>query len=168
MRLQYIWMVSAMAATAAAITFTPQDTLNIYSRPDSRSEIWSQLLPDENVTLEVKTASGWFGFDPGVAQAANTCSFRYRWLAPDGITASADSLPVVWAPVLDVSYAMMQTDTPVYPDQDTASTPLAVIPANSAAAILGITATWFKVDLSDSPENLDIQGWIQSEAVSIN
>lgn len=165
MRLQYIWIVPAVAA---AVTFTPQDTLNIHSRPDSRSGIWSQLLPGEYVTLEVKTASGWLGFDPGVAQAANTCSFRYRWLAPDtGITAT-DSLPVVWAPGLDVSYAMTHMDTPVFPERDATAAPLAIIPANSASALIGLTAGWLKVDLSDSPDSVDIQGWILSEAVSIN
>ncbi len=160
-------MIVFLSITAVAVAFSPEDTLDVYYRPDSHSEVWSQLLPDENVTLAVKTTSGWLGFDPGVAQAANTCSFRYRWLAPDTCIV-ADSLPVVWAPKLNVSYAMTQMDTPVYPDQDTTSTPLAVIPANSAAAIEGLTATWLKVDLNDSPEDMDIQGWIQSEAVSIN
>ncbi len=157
--------ISSVSASPAA--FESLDSLDVYSRPNSRSEIWSQLLPGESVTLEVITASGWLGFEPGVAQAANTCSFRYRWLPPDSSVAT-DSLTVIWAPKLDVSYAMTQMDTPIYPDQDTTSTPLAIIPSNSAAAIIGITATWFKVDLYDSPLEEDVQGWILSEAVSIN
>lgn len=155
------------SVTASPVAFKSLDTLDIFSRPNPGSEIWSQLLPGETVTLEVITEFGWLGFEPGVAQAANTCSFRYRWLPPDSSVAT-DSLPIVWAPKLDVSYAMSQVDTPVYPDQNTASTPLITIPSNSAAAIIGITATWFKVDLSDSPQEEDIQGWILCEAVSIN
>lgn len=159
--------ITISSVTASPAVFNSLDTLDIFSRPDSRSEIWSLLLPGEAVTLEVITATGWLGFEPGVAQAANTSSFRYRWLPPDSSIAT-DSLPVVWAPKLDVSYVMTPVDTPVYPDQDTTSTPLATIPSNSAAAIIGITATWFKVDLLDSPLEEDIQGWILSEAVSIN
>ncbi len=157
-----------LSTTAASATLTASDTLNVYTRPDFRSGIWSTITPGDTVTLTVRTRSGWLGFDPGVAQAANTCSFRYRWLAPDtGITA-ADSLPVVWAPRPDESYAMIQVETPVFPARDTTTAPLAIIPANSAAALIGITSGWLKVDLSDSPDSVDIQGWILSEAVSIN
>ncbi|MCD4707471.1 MAG: hypothetical protein K8S62_07010 [Candidatus Sabulitectum sp.] len=171
MKREKMWtlMVTAfLSTTAAAFPFTAHDSIEVHSRPYSLSAVWSVILPGETVMLEVRTASGWLGFDPGVAQAANTCSFRYRWLAPDtGITA-ADSLPVVWAPRPDESYAMIQEDTPVFSTQDTTTAPLAIIPANSAAALIGLTAGWLKVDLSDSPDSVDIQGWILSETVSIN
>jgi hypothetical protein len=63
---------------------------------------------------------------------------------------------------------MTPADTPVYPDQDTTETPVAVIPANSAAAVCELQTVWFKVDLIDSPVEQDIQGWILSESVSLN
>ncbi len=167
-KIQTIILIAFLATSAIAVSFTAEETVDTFTRPDPDSDIWAELLPGEGVNLEVRTESGWLGFDPGVAQAANTCSFRYRWLPPGVTTVSTGELPVVWAPTLYVSYAMTQVETPVYAGQDTTSTPLAVIPANSAVSIVGISVTWFRIDMSDSPENIDIQGWILSESVSIN
>lgn len=162
-----VLLTAISTATAAEISFTAIDSLEIYYRPHLNSTAWSTIIPGDSLLLEVRTETGWLGFDPGVAQAANTCSFRYRWLPPDE-NIESDSLPVVWAPKPDVSYAMTEMDTPVYPDQDTTSTPLTVIPANSAASIEGLTAEWYKVDLYDSPSGENIRGWIQTEGISIN
>ena len=167
-RIHTLMVVAFLSTTAVALSFTAEETLDTFTRPDRDSDVWSELPAGESVNLEVRTASGWLGFDPGVAQAANTCSFRYRWLPPGTVAVSTEELPVVWAPTLYVSYAMTQVETPVYAHQDTTETPLAMIPPNSAVAIVGITVTWFRVDMSDSPENVDLQGWIPSEAVSIN
>ncbi|MCK5841837.1 MAG: hypothetical protein KAH31_06705 [Candidatus Sabulitectum sp.] len=167
-KIRAIILIAFLTTSAVAVSFTSEETTDTFTRPDPDSDIWAELLPGEGVSLEVRTESGWLGFDPGVAQAANTCSFRYRWLPPGTATVSVEGLPVVWAPSLYVSYAMTQVETPVYAGQDTTSTPLAVIPANSAVAIVGISVIWFRVDMNDSPEEVDIQGWILSEAISIN
>jgi len=154
-------------AAASAFVLTAEESLAVYTRPCSLSGVWSAIDEGETVNLEVRTISGWLGFDPGVAQAANTCSFRYRWLKPvSGI--SADSLPLVWPPDCGVTYAMTPADTPVYPDRDTTLAPVAVISANSAAAVTELQTFWIKVDLTNSPVEQDIQGWILSESVSLN
>ena len=166
--MKYSGILLMFYLTAAfAFVFTADESLDVYSRPCSLSGVWSAIDEGETVNLEVRTISGWLGFDPGVAQAANTCSFRYRWLKPvSGI--SADSLPLVWSPDCGVTYAMTPTETPVYPDKDTTLTPIAVIPVNSAAAVCELQTFWLKVDLIDSPLEQDIQGWILSESVSLN
>jgi hypothetical protein len=50
---------------------------------------------------------------------------------------------------------MTPADTPVYPDQDTTQPQVAVIPANAAAAVCELQTFWLKVDLIDSPLELD-------------
>lgn len=156
-KIQTIILIVCLTTSAVAFSFTAEETINTFIRPDPDSDIRAELLPGEEVNLQVRTESGWLGFDPALAQAANICIFRYRWLPPGSVSVSAEELPVVWAPSLYVSCAMTQVETPVYAGQDTTSTPLAVIPANSAVAIVEISVTWFRVDMSDSPENLDIR-----------
>lgn len=52
--------------------------------------------------MGVKTADGWWGFEPGVAQAASSGLFRLRWVleGTSGLTFGGDceGVPVVPGP----------------------------------------------------------------------
>ncbi len=148
--------------------YIPEDSLTVFDRPDSLSQVFAVIVPADTIFLEVKTKDNWFGFDPGIAQAANTGSFRYRWITTGSLLSDSTGLPSVWAPECSISYAMTQISTPVFSSTDSMSSPVAVIPSNSAAAITDSTETWLKVNLDNSPLQKNIQGWILRETVSIN
>ena len=148
--------------------YIPEDSLTVFYRPDSLSRIFSTIAPIDTIFLEVKTENNWFGFDPGVAQAASTGSFRYRWITTELLLSDSIDLPCVWAPECSVSYVMTQISTPVYSSTDSTLSPIAVIPSNSAAAITDSTENWLKVDLGNSPLQKNIQGWILRETISLN
>lgn len=148
--------------------FTPTESLTVYSRPDSLSTIFSVINPTDTLFLEVKTIDNWFGFNPGVAQAANTGSFRYRWIKTEELISINPILPCIWGPQGNVLYAMTQDSTAVYPIANSSTNPIILIPPNSAAAITDSTELWFKVNLKNSPLNEEIQGWVQREVISIN
>lgn len=158
-----------IAITVISVIFCPETPLTAYNRPDSSASVFGTLEAGEAVDISVKTTGFWLGFDPGTAQAANTGSFRYRWLPPGTeVTADMDSLETVWAPEPGVTYAMTSVETQVWAEPDSESIPLAAIGSNSAAGVVEISGNWIKVNLNDSPEPEDIKGWISFTGVSIN
>ena len=154
------------AVIVLSVTFCPETPLMTYTRPDSSASVFGILNTDESVDITVKTESGWLGFDPGTAQAANTGSFRYRWLPPETISADTGTLKTIWAPKPGITYAMTYEETPVYTQPDSASVLLTTIAASSAAEVTEISGSWLRVNLNESPEPVNLQGWIDITWVS--
>lgn len=162
-------IVSIITATVlVSLIFCFENPQMAYNRPDSSASVFGILEVGEPVNITVRTASGWLGFDPGTAQAANTGSFRYRWLPPGTISAGTDSLETLWAPKPGITYAMTYSETPVFTEPDTASVLLSTIGCCSAAEVMETSGNWVKVNLNGSPEPQDIQGWISFDGVSLN
>ena len=163
-------MIVSVLTTAIAfsIVFCPENPLISYDRPDSSATVFGILPAGEPVDITVKTESGWLGFDPGTAQAANTGSFRYRWLTPGTISDSTDTLETIWAPEPGITYVMTYDEVPVFTEPDTGSVQLTTLAGNSAAEATETSGNWVKVNLNESPGFLDIQGWISLENVSLN
>ena len=75
---------------------------SIYYLPLAATSRFGQLAKGDEVTLAARTATGWVGFDPGTAQAANVGVFRLRWVRPADAfgadSAACAHLPVVVTP----------------------------------------------------------------------
>ena len=147
------------------------DSVDVFTRPDSSSLFMSSLAPGDQVVISGRTDDGWFGFDPGVAQAANIGSFRLRWIAADERYVTDGELscvPVVWGPKAGITYAMIYETSPLYSEPDSLSAVVDSVPSSCAAAIISRTEDWYLLDLREGSLGLDIEGWIESMDVSVS
>jgi len=157
----------------------------IYARPpitdllSTTVELFGKMPAGTRVTVEGRTAHGWLGFDPGVAQAGNVGVFRLRWLDPkDPVRPEGDcaAVPEVAGPVPGVCYTMSMEETRVYQNPNTASTVLVTMDWGDYAAVLGRTPDgdgdglpdWAEIDLSVGSVGLDQQGWVEGSTLNLN
>ncbi len=82
---------------------TPSDIVNVYSQPTSDASIWGTLSAGTYAAVAGRTNDGWYGFDPGVAQAANVGIYRLRWVRSDA-RITLTGAPCGTLPTIDVSY----------------------------------------------------------------
>ncbi len=174
------WLIAAIEPATPATTALSEnpchlDTTNdniVYDRPRAQSDLFATLPSDTTVILTAQTVTGWLGFEPGVAQAANTGVFRYRWFAPNGdytLSASCDNLPLVVAVQATQCYTMPQTDVAVHEGADPASPIIAILPAGTSfAAIVERLDEWVQVDLMDSSLFQSQMGWISADTLNFN
>ncbi|MBD3277317.1 MAG: hypothetical protein GF388_03370 [Candidatus Aegiribacteria sp.] len=130
-----------------------------------------KLAPRTRVVISGKTDTGWLGFDPGVAQAGNTGSFRLRWInaaARHVLDGELAEVPVVWGPLPGITYAMTGSAEPLFARPDSSAEVVDSIASSSAAGVIAKTEDWYLVDLSEGPEDRAVQGWISSIAVSVS
>ncbi len=163
--------MGAMPATETAVTLVAEDSVIVRARPDTADAPWAVLLPGEAVDIAVRTADGWLGFDPGVAQAGSSGSFRYRWIEPgDDNTVIGDPslLEIVWGPRSGVPYAMTFAAVEVRSEPDSLSAVLGTLPGASAAAIVSQDGDWLQVDPSDGPSPDSPPGWVSLTEISIS
>lgn len=84
----FVLILAGLAISAAAAGCTPQGPceftgttdLTVYRLPVAGSDIFGTLPAGETHEVLARTADGWIGFDPGVAQAGNTGLARHRWI----------------------------------------------------------------------------------------
>jgi hypothetical protein len=60
--------------------FTANTAITAYRLPDDSSDVFGTISAGETHDALARTADGWVGFDPGVAQAANVGLARHRWI----------------------------------------------------------------------------------------
>lgn len=147
------------------------DSMNVLTRPDSSAMFIIRLAPGDKVVLSGRTIDGWFGFDPGVAQAVNIGSFRLRWISGDeryAIDGELSSVPVVWGPRAGIAYAMIYESSPLYSEPDSNSAVVDSVPSSSAAGIVLRTEDWYLLDLSIGSLGRDAEGWIEAMDVSVS
>lgn len=144
----------------------------VYERPRVQSGLFATLSADTSVVINAQTATGWYGFEPGMAQAANTGVFRYRWIPPDEshqLSESCENLPLVVAVQATQCYTMPQMAVVVYADADmTAETVTTLAAGTSFAAVTERVGEWAKVDLMDSSRFLNQVGWISADTLNLN
>lgn len=85
-----VWLLGLVAAActptttatpaAEACTFTANADLTVYRLPDSTSDVFGTMLLGESYQALARTADGWIGFDPGIAQAGNVGLAHHRWV----------------------------------------------------------------------------------------
>lgn len=98
--------VTATPATGASsgqgpsypCAFVANRDVTAYELPQAGAQVFGTVPagPDP-YPISARTADGWLGFEPGVAQAGNIGLARNRWILPDAaVTPSClDSVPVV-------------------------------------------------------------------------
>jgi len=74
--------------------FTGNIPLTVYRLPDDSSDVFGILPAGETHEILARTADGWLGFDPGVAQAGNIGLAHHRWVFMN-ITVSPSCLSTV-------------------------------------------------------------------------
>jgi len=87
--------------------FTGNIPLTVYRLPDDSSDVFGILPAGETHEILARTADGWLGFDPGVAQAGNVGLAHHRWVFMN-ITVSPSCLSTVDL----VTLADVQADMP--------------------------------------------------------
>jgi hypothetical protein len=143
-------------------------------RPSLEAQVFGTVPTGEQYEISARTADGWLGFDPGVAQAGNVGVFRLRWVLEDAsVTLDGDcaALTIVVGPSPGVCFTMVMTDTPVFTRPDTSSDQVVtMLPPDDYAAVVGRTAdsAWFKLDLSVGSVGADQMGWLQAAMVNLN
>jgi hypothetical protein len=157
--------VGACQATSTA-------AISIYSRPSLPSEVFSTITLSLPVDITSRSADGWLGFDPGVAQAANIGVFRLRWIPPgvgSSLTGDCSAIPVEpWVPEPGVCYEMVMGLVDVHAAADTASAVNGTLEVGDFAAVLGMTAGgWVSVDgnLANTP---GVSGFIPETELNVN
>jgi hypothetical protein len=125
-------------------TLFADDFVTVYERPSVASDVFGTMSAGMSEPVEAKTADGWYGFGPGVAQAANTGIVRLRWVqeGTSGLRIEGDcsAVPVVVGPPAGVCFDMPMDTTPVYELPDLSSSVLATLELEDYAAVLGRTA----------------------------
>lgn len=155
----------------STVVVVAQDSLVIRARPDAADGRWGVLAPGDSVEIEAATSDGWLGFDPGVAQAGNSGSFRYRWIEPGGsftVTGDPSTLEVVWGPGAGITYAMTFEPVSVHSEPDSLSAVLGTLPGESAAAVVSQEGDWLGIDPTDGPAPDCPAGWVSLAEVSIS
>src|SRR5262245_59354462 len=73
----------ALTPTPAAVgpcNVSSANPVNIYTLPSAAATQFGTLGPGDTVEATARTADGFYGFEPGVAQAGNVGIFRLRWI----------------------------------------------------------------------------------------
>ena len=143
----------------------------VYNRPSLSADAFGTLTSEETLQPTAVTADGWFGFDPGVAQAANVGPFRLRWVqnGPD-LTTTGDcaGLPIIVGPPPGVCFEMFMETTDIHPSPDATSAMIATAQSQDYAAAIGQTTGWYLLDLSLGSLGIAQQGWMPEAAGNFN
>jgi hypothetical protein len=80
----YLFLGALLLAVLAAgcdapCEFTSNTELTLYRVPDSSTDFWGVEVPGQTYEIEVQTADGWVGYEPGVAQAGSIGLARNRY-----------------------------------------------------------------------------------------
>lgn len=150
--------------TGGTCTLSTANPVDIYTRPSAASDVFGTLNSGETTEPTARTADGFYGFDPGVAQAGNVGLFRLRWvLKTIDITLSTGcaSLPTVVAPITGICYAMIMEDTPIYSSASTTSALVTTLHLNDYSMVKAHSSGWYTLDLNVGSPSMDKLGYLE-------
>lgn len=157
---------------AGDCTLVTSVAATVYSRPSDQADVFADVEAGFENVVTARTADGWAGFDPGVAQAANIGIFRSRWIFFDDATFSGGCLGLAeegWIPDPAACYTMPMEPIQVYADADLTSNVLATLDVQDFAAVLGLTSDgWAQLDLGLGNTGLTGIGWMDQAALNLN
>ncbi len=160
--------------TAVPCELRAQSDITVYARPSIEADVFGVLSARERVLITGRTADGWLGFDPGIAQAGNIGVFRLRWIAGDAdmtLEGGCDALPLLAGTPPGVCFAMLMGDTVVFAEPMITSASVVILSTGDYARVQGKTTDswdWFWVDLSVGNTGRDGTGWIPGAHVNLN
>lgn len=153
-------------------TMTTTGSVTLYERPSTEAQIFSEVGAGETAIVIGRTADGWVGFDPGVAQAANIGVFRMRWAFFDDVSLTGNCVGVpelTWVPAPDLCYWQPMASANVYTTTNTSSTILATLEPEQYASVSGFTTDgWAQVDLGAGNTGFTGTGWVQPADINLN
>jgi sarcosine oxidase gamma subunit len=156
----------------ADCAFTADGPTTIYTRPSLTADVFYEAPAGFTISeFQARTSDGWLGFDPGIAQAANTGPFRLRWIPPSAGTFSGDcsGLPVVWGPPPGVCFLMPMGLVDVHDMPDAAASVIDTLTVDDYVAIDGMNAAgWAHVDFSPGNTGLSLAGWVAPADLNMN
>jgi hypothetical protein len=148
------------------------DEVTVYERPHIAAEVFGTMVEGFRVQPQARTADGWWGFDPAVAQAANVGVFRLRWVqetAAVRLEGSCGEVPEVVAPPPGVCFTMPMEDVQVLASPDPSAEVVATLGPGDYAEVLGTsTDGWAQVDLASGSTGLAIRGWVPVGTLNMN
>ena len=163
--------IAATSTSSIACKLFAEEDSTIYQRPSAAADVFGTLAAGESVQPAVKTSDGFYGFDPGVAQAGNVGIFRNRWILKTyRVSTEGDcaNLPVVVGPIANLCYVMIMVDAPVYTSPDSSSSEITTLIPGDYAMATGSSADWVKVDLNVSSRNIAAIAWVKIENIGYN
>lgn len=164
-------IVGEAQTSLGACIFTADQVTPFYQRPGLSAEVFFTAQPGETVQPLARTADGWLGFDPGIAQAANVGPFRLRWIAPDATVLGGDcaSLPIMWGPPPGVCFFMPMADSNLHEQPDAGSALVTTIHEDEFAAVDdAMPDGWIHVDLAAGNTGQSHTGWVAPQEVNWN
>jgi len=144
----------------------------IYNRPSLNAEIFSTLSPDYPVHPSGRIEGGWWGFDPGIAQAANIGVFRLRWIKEGHgviLDGNCDQVQVYEPVPPGVCFTMPMEETEVYAEPDENADIITIMNVMDYAAVVGTNGQdWALLDLGVGNLDINAQGWVQISTLNLN
>lgn len=147
----------------------------VYDRPSTSASVFGTIDPSESVVLGGRTADGWLGFDPGVAQAPNVGPFRLRWIAPSTavtLSGSCAALPTVASVPPHTCFIMAQTDILIRQTAQGTSPAIARMHFGDYIEATGRTGkgpdVWIRVSSPAGTLPAGTSGWISLTDVNFN
>jgi hypothetical protein len=156
--------VTTTAVVPASCDVSASGPVTVYSLPSAAADQFGTLSPGETVQATAKTADGFYGFEPGVAQAGNVGIFRLRWVLKThdvSLSPGCAGLPTVVAPITGICYAMIVQDTPIYSSPDTTSALVTTLHLDDYAMVTGHDPGWYTLDLNVASPSTDSLGYIE-------
>jgi len=156
--------ITPTAAVSASCDISATNPVPVYTRASAAADVFGALGSGETVQATARTADGFYGFDPGVAQAGNVGPFRLRWaLKTVDLTlgAGCSGLPAIVAPIAGICYAMMMQDTPIYTSADTTSAVLTTMHSGDYAMVTASIPGWYTLDLNVASPGMDSLGFME-------
>lgn len=164
----------ATPTPAGPCTMTVSGDVTAYTRPSTQATIFGTVPAGSPFTIQARTADGWIGFDPGVAQAANIGVFRLRWVREDDgavqLTGDCAAVEQVEGPPPGVCFTMPMTDVAVHVKPNADTQVVATMSPGDYAAVEGMAPGdgWAQVDLATGNTGLDVFGWIDAATLNLN
>jgi hypothetical protein len=159
------------AGPAELCELVAEGEVTVYNRPDPSAAAFGVMQPGSRARVEGRTPDGWWGFEPGVAQAANVGVFRLRWVEGSSavrVEGWCGEVPGIVGPPAGVCFTMPMDEVHVHAEADLSSEVAATLLHGDYAAVLGMSGDWAQVDLSLGSTGMDITGWVPASTLNMN
>lgn len=156
-------------------TLVVRTAATVYDRPSLGAAVFGTIGPSERVVIGGRTADGWLGFDPGVAQAPNVGPFRLRWVAPTTpltLAGTCRSLPMVAKIPPHLCFTMAQADMAIHKEAASTSPVVATMHFGDYIQVVARAGTsakaWVQVESPLGTLPPGTKGWISLDDVNFN